>query len=222
MTGLNKIIDRILADAKEEARLTLEAAQNDCKRTAEDYAAKAEDEAENIALRAGEAAEALVENARREAEENREKMLADTKKALVDEAFELAKQELRKTEFGKYRELLTALLTSKLIEITDEQEARRQQGEVPVEIAEYRVVMNTADREAWGEGVVRAARCAAYRKMGAARVDRVRLSEDTADIAGGLRLYCDEVLHDLSLEALLAALRTEIEPRVLAMLFPEK
>lgn len=221
MTGLDKIIDRILADAKEEARLTLEAAQADCKRMAEDFAAKAEDEAEAISLRASEAAEALVENARREADEIREKVLADTKKALLDEAFELAKKELRKTEFGKYRELLTALLTSSLLDVTAKHEQAMARGEVTAEIAEYRVVMNEADREAWGEGVVRAARCAAYRHMGAARVDRVRLAEETAPIDGGLHLYCDGVLHDLSLEALLQALRAEIEPRVSAMLFPQ-
>ncbi|MBE6580141.1 MAG: hypothetical protein E7650_00815 [Ruminococcaceae bacterium] len=221
MTGLDRIIDRILSDAKEEARLTLEAAQNDCKRMAEDYAAKAEDEAESIALRASEAAEELVENARLEIEQAREKMLSDTKKALVDEAFRLAKQELRKTEFGKYRELLTALLTSSLLDVTAKREEAIAKGEATGEIGEYRVVMNEADRAAWGESVVRAARCAAYRHMGAARVDRVHLADETADIDGGLHLYCDDVCLDLSLEALLQSLRTEIEPRVLAMLFPE-
>ena len=221
MTGLDKIINRILADAKEEARLTLENAQNDCKRAAEDFAARAEDEADSIALRAGAAAEELIENAKREADELRDKKIAETKKALVDEAFALAKKELRKTEFGKYRELLTALLTSKLLDLTHKREAALARGEEVADVAEYRVVMNEADRNAWGEGVVRAARCAAYRHMGAARVDRVHLAEETADIDGGLLLFCDSVLHDLSLEALLHTLRQEIEPRVTAMLFPE-
>ena len=82
--------------------------------------------------------------------------------------------------------------------------------------------MNETDRAAYGESVVRAARCAAYRSIGAARVDRVHLGEETAPIDSGLHLYCDGELIDLSLDALLADLRRTMEPRIEAILFPEE
>ena len=52
MTGLEKIIDRIIDDAKEKARVILEAAQADCRTVAEKNAKEAEDIRSGIADKA--------------------------------------------------------------------------------------------------------------------------------------------------------------------------
>lgn len=222
MTGLDKILERIRLDAKEQAAKTLEEAQNDCKRAAEEYAARAEALAEEINTKAGNEAEEVVETAKKTAEETHERIIQNAKQAVIDEAFAKAKAELQKNDFAKYRELLTALLTSTLIEKTLQREKEIAAGEATEEIASYEVLMNKNDRATYGESVVRAARCAAYRRIGAARVDRVHLGEGAAPIDSGLHLYCDEELIDLSLDALLADLRKTIEPRIEAILFPEE
>ena len=217
MTGLNKIIERILLDAKERARETLESAQRDCRRAAEDYAARAEEIREEYEEKLESDATALVEKAASDTTAEREKMLADTKKALLDEAFATAADELRHDDFGKYRELLTALLTSALLNLVAKQ---KQAGIEPDEDTYYEVMLNKADRAAYGESVVNGARRAAYRHIGSARNEKVYLSDETPSITGGIHLRYGEELIDCSLETVLAELRAVAEPRISAILFP--
>ena len=218
MTGLNKIIDRILQDAKETARKTLEDAQRDCRRAAEDFATRAEDIRDEYAERTTREAEALVETAAAEAVAEHEKSLAAARCALIDEAFAAAAEELRKNDFGKYRELLTALLTSALLDLVKRQQ---QAGIMPDEDTYYEVMLNKEDRAAFGESVVNGARRAAYRHIGAARNEKVYLSDETPAITGGVQLRYGEELVDCSIEALLAELRRAAEDRIAAILFAE-
>lgn len=218
MTGLNKIIERILLDAKERARETLEAAQRDCRRAAEDYAARAEEIRDEYEEKLAREAEELVESAAQNAVAEREKILADAKKAILDEAFETAAKELKKDDFGKYRELLTALLTSALLNLV----ARQKQAGIALdEDTYYEVMLCKADRAAYGESVVNGARRAAYRHIGAARNEKVYLSDETPNITGGIHLRYGEELVDCSLETVLKELRDAAEPRIAAILFPE-
>lgn len=218
MTGLNKIIERILLDAKERARETLESAQRDCRRAAEDFAARAEEIRDEYEARLESEAEALVEDAAKSTVAEREKMLADAREAVIDEAFAAAARELRRDDFGKYRELLTALLTSALLGLVAKQ---KQAGIELDEDTYYEVMLNKADRAAYGESVVNGARRAAYRHIGAARNEKVYLSDETPNITGGIHLRYGEELVDCSLETVLAELRAAAEPRIAAILFPE-
>ena len=221
MTGLDKIIDRIHADAKEKAREILEAAQSDCRRMAEDFATRADKIREDLAAEAEEKGEAIVARARSTTEKNRRDLLLKTKNALIDEAFEAAKREVVDTDLGKYRELLTALLSSALIEEAENAERALALGDEVCEFDTLEVVMNEKDRAAYGEAVVEAAKRAAYRRIGAARAERVRLSERTAKIDGGLILCYGSIEVNCSLSMLMAEMRKALEPRVSAILFAE-
>ena len=86
----------------------------------------------------------------------------------------------------------------------------------------YEVILNKSDRAAYGESVVNGARRAAYRHIGAARNEKVYLSDETANITGGVHLRYGEELVDFSLDALLAELRSVAESRVAAILFPKQ
>ena len=218
MTGLNKIIERILLDAKERARETLESAGRDCRRAAEEYAARAEDIRDEYDTKLQTEAEALVEGAAQSAAAEREKMISDAKTALIDEAFATAAAELKKDDFGKYRELLTALLTSSLINLVAKQ---KQAGIEPDVDTYYEVMMNKHDRAAYGESVINGARRAAYRHIGAARNEKVYLSDETPNITGGIHLRYGEELIDCSMETILRELRAVAEPRIAAILFPQ-
>ncbi|MBQ3064222.1 MAG: hypothetical protein IJC99_05420 [Clostridia bacterium] len=218
MTGLNKIIERILLDAKERARETLESAQRDCRRAAEDFAAHAEEIRDDYAARLETDAQELVESAARDTVANHEKTLADARKALIDQAFDAAVTELRRDDFGKYRELLTALLTSALIDLVAKQ---KQAGIEPDQDTYYEVMLSKSDRAAYGESVINGARRAAYRHIGAARNEKVYLSDETPNITGGVHLRYGDELIDCSLETILRELRAVAEPRIAAILFPE-
>lgn len=221
MTGLDKIIDRIHADAKEKAREILETAQADCRKMAEDFAARADEIRDKLAASAEEKGEALVSRARSTAAKNRRDLLLKAKNALVDEAFEAAKCEVVDTDFGKYRELLTALLTSALIKEAENAEQALAFGDEVAEFDTFEVVMNEKDRAAYGEAVVEAARRAALRRIGAERAERVRLSTRTAPIDGGLILCYGSIEVNCSLSMLMAEMRRALESKVAAILFAE-
>ena len=81
--------------------------------------------------------------------------------------------------------------------------------------------MNEKDRATYGEAVVEAAKRAAYRRIGAERAERVRLSERTAPIDGGLILCYGSIEVNCSLSMLMAEMRKALESRVSAILFAE-
>ena len=222
MTGLDKIIDRILSDAKEKARGILETAQADCRKIAEDYAAKAEEIRERLTSEADAKGEAIVARARSTVATNRRNLLLQTKSALVDEAFEAAKRALVDTDLGKYSELLTALLTSALIEEAENAEKTAAYGDEVTEFDTYEVQMNESDRAAYGADVVEAAKRAALRRIGGERAAKVRLSEKTVPIDGGLILCYGSIEVNCSLSMLMAQMRKSLEAKVSAILFPSE
>lgn len=222
MTGLDKIIKRILDDAKDEARLILEAAQADCRKIAEEYAERAEKIRSDIASEAEKKGEATVLRARSAATMQRQDLLLKTRSLLLDEAFEAARKEILDPKFGKYRELLTALLTSALIE---EAKAAKQSlafGDEVSDFDRYEVIMNAKDREAYGAAVIEDARRAALRHVGAERAAKLCLSQEVADIDGGLILCYGNTAANCSLSMLIAEVRREQEARVAAILFSDK
>lgn len=221
MTGLDKIKERILADAKEDARRILETAQADCRQMAEKYAAEADETRERIAARAEREGERVIASARSDAAMARRNILLHTRAALVDEAFERAREQLLDNSGNKYRELLTALLVGALADIAASEDASAALGDEVPECAAYEALFNAEDRTRHGAAVVDAARRTATRRVGAARAAKLCLSADTAPIDGGVVLRCGDVETNCSLSMLLAQLRTELEPKVEAVLFPQ-
>ena len=221
MTGLEKIIDRIIDDAKEQARGILEAAQNDCRAAAEKYAREAEDIRDAIADKAEKEGEAVIAKTRSSAAMTRRNLLLSARGALLDEAFERAKKEVRDADLGKYRELLTALLTSALIEQAKAEDESLSLGDEVMTFDCFEVLFNAADREQYGAAVVENARRAAARHIGAERADKLRLSEATVDIDGGLILRYGDIEANCSLSMLMAGMREEMEQKVAAVLFAE-
>jgi V/A-type H+-transporting ATPase subunit E len=221
MTGLEKIIDRIIDDAKEKAREILEAAQNDCRATAEKYAREADDIRDSIADKAEKEGEAVIAKARSSAAMTRRNLLLSARGALLDEAFERAKTEVRDADFGKYRELLTALLTGALIEQAKAEDESLSLGDEVMTFDRFEVLFNAEDREKYGAAVVEAARRGAARHIGNERADKLRLSDETADIDGGLVLRYGDIEANCSLSTLFADMREEMEQKVAAVLFAE-
>lgn len=222
MTGLDKIIDRILSDAKEEARGILEGAQADCRTMAEEYAGKAEQIRADITEDAEREGEAIVSRAKSAVLMQRRNLMLKTKNDLVEEAFRAARAEVLDTDFGKYRELLTALLASALIEEAASAAQAQAFGDELTEFDTYEVLMNAADREAFGHAVVEGAKRAASRRIGAERAEKLRLAEETADIDGGLILRYGSIEANCSLSMLMADMRKSLETKVAAILFADE
>ena len=222
MRGLDKIIDRILADAKARARDILEAAGAECRAMAEEYATRAEQIRADLADAAESRGEQIVSRAKSAAAMERRALLAVTKAALIDEAFCAARAEVLDTDFGKYRELLTALLAGALVEEAKNTDRAIAFGDEVAEFDSYEVLLNEADRAAYGAAVVEGAKRAALRYIGAERAEKVRLSPETADIDGGLILRYGDIEFNCSLSMLMSQMRRTLEHKISAILFADK
>jgi V/A-type H+-transporting ATPase subunit E len=222
MNGLGKITERILLDAKEKAREILETAQAECRAVAESYAEKAEALRDEISAAAEAEGEALISRAKSAAAMTRRNLLLSTRAALIDEAFERAGRELCDDSFGKYRELLCALLVSALLEQHRAEQQSIEFGDEVEEFECFEVLFNEKDRERFGAQVIADARRTVERRIGAQKAAKIELGAQCADIDGGLVLRFGDVELNCTLGVLMADIRRELETRVAGILFAEK
>ena len=221
MTGLDKITERILSDAQEKARAILEEAQNDCRRAAEEYAARAETIREDIAERAMREGEEMITRARSAAAMTRRNILHAAKGRMLDEAFAAAKAQICDTDYGKYKELLIALLSLALIEQAKNEQESLQYGDEVATFDTFEVLLNETDRARYGEAVIQGARKVTERRIGSERAAKLRLSDTCAPIDGGLILRYGDTEANCSLSVLLTQIRRELESKISAVLFEE-
>lgn len=222
MTGVEKITDRIAADAAKEAQATLGAAEVECRKLAEEYGNRTIGERDRVAERAQAEGQRMIERAKSTADMNHRAVLLAAKSALIDEVYEKARAKILDTDFGKYRELLTALLVSALLELAQSEEASAALGDETEPYDRIEVLFNHDDREKYGAAVVTEVRRRNERRIGAARLEKLCLSENTAAIDGGLVIRYGNIETNCSLSVLLAEMRRETEGKVASILFPEE
>ena len=223
MTGLSKITDKILEEARRDAVARLAEADAECKRISEEYAAKAENitaaanaaaknEASEIALRARSSEKTLRKNA-----------LLDVQSEMIDRAFEIAKKEIRELEGDARLELLTGLLCAAL---WSEYEAEKQRDELYGTDEEnegpryYEVLLEKRDRDKLGDALMSNFKRKIVGKDMGDLPSRVRLSDDVANIDGGLILRVGSVEINNSVETIFSYLRPRLEAEVAKILFP--
>lgn len=222
MTGVEKITDRIAADAAKEAQATLGAAEVECRKLAEEYGNRTIGERDRVAERAQAEGQRMIERAKSTADMNHRAVLLAAKSALIDEVYEKARVKILDTDFGKYRELLTALLISALLELAKSEETSAALGDETEPYDWIEVLFNHDDREKYGAAVVAEVRRRNERRIGTARLEKLCLSEDTAAIDGGLVIRYGNIETNCSLSVLLAEMRRETEGKVASILFPEE
>lgn len=219
MTGLEKILERIEGEARERASAILQRSEQECTALAREYAARAEQTRERLEKEGIEAIEATVNAARAQSEKAHTEILQSTRRALLDEAFERAKRELCSTDRGKYRELLSALLVSALLEQHRAEQQSIAFGDEVEAFERFEVFFNESDRARFGMQVVADARHTVERRIGAEKAAKLKLSDQTVDIDGGLLLRFGDVELNCSLGILMADIRRDLEGRVAEILF---
>ncbi len=225
MTGLSKITDKILDEARRDAAAKLAQADAEAARISEEYAKKADNitaaanaaaksEAEEIAIRARSSEKTLRKNAMLEAQSE-----------LIDRAFAVARKELAELEDGARLELLTGLLCACLWAEYDAENEREalygfdgEQNEPYI----YEIMLNPRDREKLGQSLMNNFKRRIVGKDMGDLPDRVRLSSDTVDIDGGLVLRRGSVETNNSLEAIFSYLRPRLEAEVARILFTKE
>ena len=222
MTGLEKILEQIEGEARERASSILQQSEEECMALAKDYAARAEQTRERLEKEGLAAIEATVNAARAQSEKTHAEILQNARRALIDETFECAKRALCDKDAGKYRELLTALLVSALLEQHRAEQQSIAFGDEVEEFERFEVLMNEKDKERFGAQVITNARSTVTRHIGAQKAAKLSLGEQSAEIDGGLILRFGDVELNCTLGVLMADIRHTLEPRVCEILFGKR
>lgn len=193
MKGTEKIIAHIQADAKAQADAILAQAEQQCAGIRDDYENKAK-EAYAEKIRAGvKECEDLAESKTRIAQMESKKNVLALKQEMVSAAFDKAKELVLKMPAADYEAFLTKLVLKA---------APDGKGEV---------VMNAADRKAYGQAVIKAANA----KSGGA----LTLSAEEGDFAGGLLVRNGSVVVNNTIELLVDLCRSDMSADLAKVLF---
>ena len=221
MNGLERITEKILAEANAEAEKLLSAAEEECARIRAEYEKKAADIRERLTDEAEREGTDMIARAKATAANSKRSLLLATRSKLIDEVFEGSRDWIRNLSPEKYTDVLVGLLCAALIEQADaEQTSRTLYGEEDAMAPDtYEVVLNQRDRDAYGMNVINGARKKLTGKLSSEALSRVRLSQKAVPIDGGLILCCGNIESNCSLELLFTQLRGELEAEVSHALF---
>lgn len=227
MNGLEKITDRISADAQAEADRLLSEAQAQADAIAADWEAKADKEAEEILARgrqnAAERADRLESVARLEGR----KQILSAKQEMIGKAFDRALEELLALPDAEAVELLAALcakaaLTGREVVIFSKKD-RARLGKQVVTRANEILAKEVAPK--FSEEFTNSAAGAILDKVvtaGSALLagtGMLTLAEETRPIQGGFILAADGVEVNCAFETLVRLARPELERQVAQILF---
>lgn len=219
--GLNKITERIVSAAEASAEKILAEAQEDCNRIAAEYRSRAAEIERANEQNAGQKSADLLARAKSSAAMAGRNLVGEAKSELIESVFENAFRSVCNREKKEYTALVVGLLAAALEELAQTEERNLAlYGEADESAAEaYEVVLNGKDREAIGTDVINGVRKKLNGVLSADRLEKLRLSESTANIEGGVILRYGDVESNCSLEMLFSQLRRDLETDVSRALF---
>jgi len=198
MTGIEKITDRILADAQAEIDETLRAAEAEAASIRAKFEAQAQRETEELIRRGQERAAERERNLAGTAQLEARKATLAVKQTVLDRAFTLAQAQLHTLPEAEYISFLSDLAV--------------RSSYTGIES----VVLSPEDLEKYGEAVVNAANERLARE---GKPASLTLAPDTRTTGGGLILRDGNIETNCTFETLLRLIRSEISSEVAAVLF---
>ena len=219
MTGLDKIKDKIIAEAQLDAARMIEDAQKKCN----EIILRASGDADNIKaeldVAAHREAESLISRAKSGAALEKRNIIAQAKSHATDLAFETAKKEILSLPDEQYIEFLAKLLVSALssqldIEKTNRELYGEESNEAPVD-----VLLSQADIMRAGTKIIPAAKKMAAGKPVSHLLERAGVSVETAKIEGGMIIRIGDLDINCSVEALIESAKERLEGDVARILF---
>ena len=224
MIGLNKITDRILADAQLEADRILAEAEAECARIKADYEARAQEIRETLSVEAENEAIDLIARAKSSAATQKRNILLQRKSELVDSVFESTLESMKKLDGDKYTSLLIGLLTACFTEqVEAEKESLALYGEEETFVPDaYEILMNAHDREHYGQALIDGVCKKLVGKVEGEKLASLKLSDASVAIDAGFIMKCGSIEANCSFALLFAQLREELEAEVGHALFDPK
>ncbi|HHW49562.1 MAG TPA: hypothetical protein GXX14_13250 [Clostridiaceae bacterium] len=198
MAGAEKLIERILDEARRQAQANVEKAEKEAEAILRAAKEKAE-EKERIAL----------EKARINADEKKRRMIASAELDAKKERLK-AKQEIIESAFNMAIEKLNSLPEDQYFDILADMMAGIVKGE------SCEIILSGRDKERLNAAYLNNIRNRLKEKGYAGNVD---VSSETRDIKGGFILKMGDIEINNSFDAILRMKRDELEPEVVKILF---
>jgi len=221
MTGLDKIKDKILADAQADADSTIAAAQAEADKITADYAARIEAVKREGNDRATKEVHDLLARTESAAENLRRNVVLEARGELMDEVFRRTLRELRAMSDDDYEELLLALLRTALAEQLETEKTALSLGYEDAVAPALEVLLNENDKKRFGTALTDDLRRTVIGKPIGEMLPRLSVAQETLPIDGGLVLRCGEVEINCSFTMIFSQIRAGLEPEIEKTLFEQ-
>ena len=219
MTGLEKVIGKIIADAEADAKEILDRAEAECAAIREKYEARREAELEALREANDRECQALIVRAKSSAAMAKRNAILEARAAILNEAYAAAEKQIRSMNGEQYIDFLCKMLRSAMKrQLEGEADSLRLYGE-NISPAKYEVLLNNRDRDYYGDKLMEVFLSGMGAKLPPEARAKIRLAGETVPIDGGLVLRAGAVETNCSLSMLLAESRRETETRVSRILF---
>lgn len=198
MNGIDRITDRIEADAREQAKAIIAEAEAKCAEIRKENEKKAQERYLELIRNGTKDCESGLERRKSAAEMDAKKSVLALKQDCVAEAFDMAKRRLADMPEDSYVGFLASLAASAAADGSGE------------------IVLSARDRERCGKAVLERANKALAAK---GLTPALTLAADSREISGGLILRQGGVEVNCSIEALVEALKGPMTADVARTLF---
>ena len=198
MNGIDRITDRIEADAREQAKAIIAEAEAKCAEIRKENEKKAQERYLELIRNGTKDCESGLERRKSAAEMDAKKSVLALKQDCVAEAFDMAKRRLADMPEDSYVGFLASLAASAAADGSGE------------------IVLSARDRERCGKAVLERANAALAAK---GLTPALTLAADSREISGGLILRQGGVEVNCSIEALVEALKGPMTADVVRTLF---
>ena len=223
LNALEKITDKILAEAQEKADRILAEAREASEKISAEYRARAEEKREKLSSEAEREAMDHVARAKASAANYKRNLMLQTQSDLIDSVFDSALEGTRALSPEHYTDLLVGLLCAAMLEQLDTEEAGRSlYGDEEPMPEVYEVLLNQRDHDRYGAALIAGAKKKLAGRASEEKLARLVLAEKAVAIDGGLILRYGPVESNCSLSLIFASLREELEAEVSRALFEVK
>ncbi len=221
MNGLEKITNKILGDAREEAARIRSDSDAEIAQISQEYAQKSDRLRREIEDTSERAAASLIAKEKAIAATYKKNLLLQTRGELVDEAFQSTYEVMKSLGDEQYTNLLIGLLAGAMMEQAEaEQISASLYGEEEAQAPEYYdVILSPRDKEKYADALLSGAFKKLAGKLPEGMLSKLRISESTQDMDGGFILSCGDIQANCTLSVLFAGLREELETEIGRVLF---
>jgi len=200
MTGLEKILKSIEADATTNAEAVIAEARREAEEITCAAKAEAEKKCAEIAIKSDMDRTAVLNRAESAAELMEKKIILDAKQQIINDIINKAKNSLANLSDSEYVEVLILMV---------KKYAHNKSGKIQFSLADKKRL--TKDFDALLQKVL-------SEKEGAS----LTVSEDAAKVDGGFLLIYGDIEENCSFEALFNASKEELQDKVNALLFTDE